>query len=114
MGVKAIASWLNERGLLRRGYRFSTGSIHVILTSSTYCGRHFFNRTDSRNRRPRPPSVDRRAKRTPLAGCSAPKRAPSFRWLNHRAGFSVGVVGWWFGSEEGWVGKSGVVRGRGG
>src|SRR3546814_2513854 len=22
MGVKAIASWLNERGLLRRGYRF--------------------------------------------------------------------------------------------
>src|SRR3546814_1688553 len=37
--------------------------------------------------------VDRRAKRTPLAGCSASKRDPSFRWFNQPAGFSVGEVG---------------------
>ena len=56
MGVKAIATYFNERGITRRGRRFSTGSIHELLTSSTYCGRHFFNRYDSRNGRPRPPS----------------------------------------------------------
>jgi len=56
MGVKAIASYLNERGITRRGRRFSTGGVHDLLTSSTYCGRHYFNRFDSRNGRPRPPS----------------------------------------------------------
>ena len=56
MGVKAIATWLNERGILRRGRRFSTGGVHTILTASTYHGQHYFNRTDSRNDRPRPPS----------------------------------------------------------
>ena len=56
MGVKAIAIWLNERGILRRGRRFTTGGIHDILTSTTYHGLHHFNRTDSRNGRPRPPS----------------------------------------------------------
>ncbi|WP_409561755.1 recombinase family protein [Hyphomicrobium sp. MC8b] len=56
MGVKAIATYLNERGITRRGRRFSTGGVHDLLTSSTYCGRHQFNRFDSRNGRPRPPS----------------------------------------------------------
>ncbi|WP_439543388.1 recombinase family protein [Hyphomicrobium sp.] len=56
LGVKAIASYFNERGISRRGRRFSTGGVHDILTSSTYHGRHHFNRTDSRNGRARPPS----------------------------------------------------------
>jgi len=56
MGVKAIATHLNERGLARRGRRFSTGGVHDILTSSTYYGVHYFNRRDSRNGKPRPPS----------------------------------------------------------
>lgn len=56
MGVKAIATHLNERGITRRGQRFSTGSVYGLLTSTTYYGKHHFNRTDSRNRRPRPPS----------------------------------------------------------
>jgi len=56
MGVKAIATWLNERGILRRGRRFTTGGIHDILTATTYHGLHHFNRTDSRIGRPRPPS----------------------------------------------------------
>lgn len=56
MGVKAIATWFNERGILRRGHRFTTGGVHDILTSTTYHGLHHFNRTDSRNGRSRPPS----------------------------------------------------------
>lgn len=56
MGVKAIASYFNERSITRRGVRFSTGGVHSLLTSATYVGRHYFNRHDSRNRRPRPPS----------------------------------------------------------
>lgn len=56
LGVKAIATHLNERGILRRRRRFSTGGVHDILTSSTYHGQHHFNRTDTRNGQSRPPS----------------------------------------------------------
>ena len=55
-GVKAIACRLTERGISRRGVRFSTGSVYEILTSSTYFGQHHFNRRDSRTGAPRPPS----------------------------------------------------------
>lgn len=56
LGVKAIATYFNDRGITRRGRRFSTGSLHDLLTSSTYCGRHYFNRTDSRTFEKRPSS----------------------------------------------------------
>ncbi len=56
VGVKAIASYFNERGVLRRGRRFSTGGVHDILSTTAYYGVHYFNRTDSRNKKPRPPS----------------------------------------------------------
>jgi site-specific DNA recombinase len=56
LGVKAIATYFNERGVTRRGRRFSTGGIHDILTSSTYHGVHYFNRRHSRNGKARPPS----------------------------------------------------------
>ena len=54
--MKAIACRLTERGITRRGVRFSTGSVYEILTSSTYYGQHYFNRRDSRTGAPRPPS----------------------------------------------------------
>ncbi len=56
VGVKAIASYFNERGITRRGRRFGTGTVHDLLSSTTYYGVHYFNRTDTRNGRPRPPS----------------------------------------------------------
>jgi len=56
MGVKAIASYFNQRAITRRGKLFSTGGVYDILTATTYTGRHHFNRTDSRRKRPRPPS----------------------------------------------------------
>jgi DNA invertase Pin-like site-specific DNA recombinase len=56
LGVKAIACRLTERGIKRRGVRFSTGSVYEILTAFTYCGQHNFNRRDSRTGASRPPS----------------------------------------------------------
>ena len=38
------------------GHRWSTGSVHVILSASTYRGLHYFNKRDSRKGTPRPPS----------------------------------------------------------
>lgn len=45
LGVKAIATHLNERGITRRGRRFSTGGVYDLLTSTTYNRKHHFNRT---------------------------------------------------------------------
>jgi site-specific DNA recombinase len=56
LGLKAIASHFNERGILRRGRKFSKGGIHDVLTSPTYFGRHYFNRNNNRNQTARPPS----------------------------------------------------------
>ena len=49
VGVKAIACHLNERGVLRRGHLFSIGSVHDVLTSTTYYGVHYFNRRNARD-----------------------------------------------------------------
>jgi site-specific DNA recombinase len=56
LGVEAIACRLTDRGVTRRGVRFSIGSVYEVLTSSTYYGQHYFNRRDSRTGAPRPPS----------------------------------------------------------
>lgn len=45
MGVKAVTSWLNERGYrTRTGARWGIGPLHAILTRTTYKGEHCFNR----------------------------------------------------------------------
>ena len=56
VGVKAIASYLNERDIRRKGRKFSTGNVYQTLTSTAYHGLHYFNRRDSRNQVARPPS----------------------------------------------------------
>jgi DNA invertase Pin-like site-specific DNA recombinase len=56
VGIKAIATHLTDHGILRRGHRFSSGGVHKILHSTTYIGKHYFNKTDSRNAAARPPS----------------------------------------------------------
>jgi site-specific DNA recombinase len=56
MGGKAIAVHLSARGVTRRGKPLSTGSVYEILTSETYAGTHYFNRTDTRKKVRRPPS----------------------------------------------------------
>jgi site-specific DNA recombinase len=56
VGIKAIATYLTDHGILRRGHRFSSGGIHKILHCTTYMGKHYFNKTDCRNAVARPPS----------------------------------------------------------
>jgi site-specific DNA recombinase len=44
MGVKSIAKHLNEAGIRTRdGGRWGVGSVHKVLTRTTYIGRHRFN-----------------------------------------------------------------------
>ena len=56
LGIKAICTHLNERGILRRGHKWGIGSLQDLMVNSVYCGKHVFNKTDSRTGRKRPPS----------------------------------------------------------
>lgn len=48
-GVKSIASELNKTGRLHRGKKFSNSNVHDILTRTVYKGRHFWNKSDTKN-----------------------------------------------------------------
>jgi site-specific DNA recombinase len=55
MGLKKVASYLNERGFrTRHGKRFSIQYLHKVLTNHAYIGKAFFNQNDSRTRKPKP------------------------------------------------------------
>ena len=55
MGVKRITTYLNEQGYVNRQYKpFRIQFIDKILRNTAYIGEHYFNRTDSRRKTPRP------------------------------------------------------------
>ncbi len=57
MGVKAIATYLNERRFFTRdGGRWGLAQIHAILTRTTYIGEHRFNTRSHKNREKKPES----------------------------------------------------------
>ena len=57
LGIKAIATYLNERGYRTRlGARFGIRTIHCILTNTTYIGELIFNRRDAKLGRDKDPS----------------------------------------------------------
>ena len=57
MGVKAIASYLNERRIFTRdGGRWGLAQIHAILTRTTYIGEHRFNTRSHKDREKKPES----------------------------------------------------------
>nr|WP_312052883.1 recombinase family protein [Brevundimonas diminuta] len=57
MGVKAIATYLNERGFFTRdGGKWGLAQIHAILTRTTYIGEHRFNTRSHKNREKKPES----------------------------------------------------------
>ena len=57
MGVKAIATYLNERRFLTRdGARWGLAQIHAILTRTTYIGEHRFNTRSHKDRQKKPES----------------------------------------------------------
>ena len=52
-GIRAIADYLNRKGLTHRhkDRKFTSGLVHQILTREAYAGTHYFNRTEFRRRR---------------------------------------------------------------
>jgi len=55
LGVKKLASWLNERGYRTRlGARFGVATVHGILTNPVYIGDSTFNVRDSRTLKQKP------------------------------------------------------------
>lgn len=55
MGVKAIASHLNDQGYrTRAGNSWHVGPLHALLTNPVYKGTYVYNQTDSRTREKRP------------------------------------------------------------
>ena len=55
MGVKAIATHLNDRRIFTRdGGRWGLAQIHAILTRTTYIGEHRFNTRSHKNREKKP------------------------------------------------------------
>lgn len=55
MGVKAIASHLNERGYrTRAGNNWHVGPLHALLINPIYKGSYIYNQTGSRTRKMRP------------------------------------------------------------
>jgi site-specific DNA recombinase len=55
MGLKAIATWLNQNGYrTRRGGQFGVAATHDILTNPVYAGHWVFNRRCSRTRKQKP------------------------------------------------------------
>jgi site-specific DNA recombinase len=56
LGLKAIVSYLNERGILRRGRKWGVSSMQELLTKPTYIGHHIFNRREARTGKRRPDS----------------------------------------------------------
>ena len=57
MGVKAIATYLNERRIFTRdGGRWGLAQVHAILTRTTYIGEHRFNTRSHKDREKKPES----------------------------------------------------------
>jgi len=55
LGVKEVVKWLNQHGYrTRRGQTFGVGTVHKILTSTTYIGQCKFNRRSSRTGEQKP------------------------------------------------------------
>ncbi len=55
LGVKAITSWLNQRGFhTRNGGRFAIKAVHDILRRTTYMGLHCFNRVEAKTGQRKP------------------------------------------------------------
>ncbi len=55
LGVKALASWLNERGhRTRGGARWGVGQVYLLITNPVYAGRRRYNCVEHRTGRRKP------------------------------------------------------------
>jgi len=51
-----FAYFLNERGIARRGQRWTRARVHEVLANPAYIGDYYFNRSDGKPQKPKPPS----------------------------------------------------------
>ncbi len=56
LGVKAISAHLNERGITRRGQKWTRSKVHELLCNRAYIGEHYFNKVNSKLRIQHPKS----------------------------------------------------------
>ena len=56
MGCKSIAYFLNERGVTRRGRRWTRARVHEVLANPAYIGEYYFNRIDGKTQKAKPAS----------------------------------------------------------
>lgn len=54
MGRKSIAYFLNERGITRRGQRWTRARIHEVLANQAYVRQYYFNRIDGKTQKAKP------------------------------------------------------------
>jgi DNA invertase Pin-like site-specific DNA recombinase len=56
MGVKQIATYLNQQGITLRGRLWTKGRVHEVLANRTYMGEFHFNKRDAKNQQTKPQS----------------------------------------------------------
>jgi DNA invertase Pin-like site-specific DNA recombinase len=68
MGAKDIATFLNNRNTPMRLQKWNRSRVHEILSSRTYIGEYYFNKTDNKNNRSKPESEWIKVDIPPLIG----------------------------------------------
>lgn len=56
MGAKEIATYLNNKNTPMRTQQWNRSRVHEVLSSKTYIGEYYFNKTDNKNKRIKPES----------------------------------------------------------
>ncbi len=56
LGVKGVASLLNEQGVTMRGSKWNKTLVYDLLANRTYLGEYFFNKRESKTRKLKPQS----------------------------------------------------------
>ena len=56
MGAKDIATYLNNKNLMMRAQKWNRSRVHEVLSSPTYKGEYYFNKTDQKTKLVKPES----------------------------------------------------------
>ena len=79
MGAKDIATYLNNKSIMMRTQKWNRSRVHEILSSPTYKGEYYFNKTDHKTKEVKPESEWIRLSIEPLITADAFEVAKSRR-----------------------------------
>jgi site-specific DNA recombinase len=79
MGAKDIATYLNNKSIMMRTQKWNRSRVHEILSSPTYKGEYYFNKTDHKTKEVKPESEWIRLSIEPLIAADAFEVAKSRR-----------------------------------